>query len=282
MSADPVEASVGGRLAVLAQARAENFPVASRLLPPSLRRDLLAVYCYARLVDDVGDEAPGDRAALLDLIATDVSGLYAGRRGQIPTVAALARVTGRVPAEPFLDLVSANRMDQTKARYDSFEELVNYCRYSANPVGRIVLHLCGAASPERLAQADLVCTALQLIEHLQDVAEDSSRGRIYLPLADLSRFGVSPADLVGPDTPPNVRRLVAFEAARAGALLDAGAPLVGGLRGAARVAVAGYVGGGRAALSALAGAGYAPLGGAPRARRGSRLLNALLIAAAGH
>ncbi|MHB2023350.1 MAG: squalene synthase HpnC [Mycobacteriales bacterium] len=281
MAADPVEASVGGRLAVLAQAGAENFPVASRLLPVRLRRDLLAVYGYARLVDDVGDEAPGDRAALLDRIAADLARLYSGQGAKLPTVAALGRVAARVPAAPFLDLLTANRIDQSKQRYQTFEELIGYCRYSANPVGRIVLHLTGFASPVQLERSDRVCTALQVIEHLQDVAEDFSRGRIYLPLADLERFGVSQTDLAGGQTPAQVRRLVGFEAARAASLLDAGAPLVGSLRGPARIAVAGYVGGGRAALAALAAADYAVLAGPPTAGRRLRARQALQTFLAG-
>jgi squalene synthase HpnC len=264
----PVEASVGGRLAVLAQARAENFPVATRLLPGRWRRDLLAIYGYARLVDDVGDEAPGERSALLDEVAGAVADLYTGRPVAVPTVAALAPLVRRgLPREPLEDLIAANRMDQVRTRYRDFDELVGYCRLSANPVGRLVLHVAGCATPWRVERSDEVCTALQIVEHLQDVAEDYAAGRIYLPAADLARFGVTEAELSGPGTSAPVRSLVRFEADRARSLLRAGAPLAGSLHGAARVAVAGYLGGGLAALRAIERAGYAVLAGPPRAGR---------------
>lgn len=276
--AEPLEAAVGGRLAVLAQARAENFPVASRLLPGRLRHQLMAVYGYARLVDDIGDEAPGDRAALLDLVSADLDRLYSGRAARVPTVAALSPLvhTG-LPRQPLDDLLAANRMDQERSRYPSYADLVDYCRLSANPVGRMVLHIAGASTGWREARSDEVCTALQIVEHLQDVAEDYAAGRIYLPLEDLASFGVAETDLAGPSTPEPVRRLVRFEADRAFALLRAGAPLVGSLRGFARVAVAGYVGGGFAALAALRRRDHRVLAGPPKAAR-SQVLRATLSA----
>jgi len=290
--------AIGG--AAAAQAGAENFPVALRVLPRRYRRDLAAVYGFARSVDDMGDEAaPGQRLELLDELEADIGRLYqkvrwagapgpggtgnepgpAGDGPRLPVVRALARtvVTCAIPAQPFLDLIEANRQDQVVTRYRAFADLLGYCRLSANPVGRIVLHVFGAATPEREALSDRVCTALQLAEHWQDVAEDLRAGRIYLPLADLDRFGVTEADLAAPRAGPGVRALIAFQVGRARDLLDAGAPIVGTLRGAARLAVAGYVAGGRAALAAIAASGHDPLPATPRPGR-ARLASELLRA----
>ena len=290
--------AIGG--AAAAQAGAENFPVALRVLPRRYRRDLAAVYGFARSVDDMGDEAaPGQRLELLDELEADIGRLYqkvrwagapgpggtgnepgpAGDGPRLPVVRALARtvVTCAIPAQPFLDLIEANRQDQVVTRYRAFADLLGYCRLSANPVGRIVLHVFGAATPEREALSDRVCTALQLAEHWQAVAEDLRAGRIYLPLADLDRFGVTEADLAAPRAGPGVRALIAFQVGRARDLLDAGAPIVGTLRGAARLAVAGYVAGGRAALAAIAASGHDPLPATPRPGR-ARLASELLRA----
>jgi squalene synthase HpnC len=180
-------------------------------------------------------------------------------RALAPAVVACA-----IPAQPFHDLIAANRQDQVVSRYPTYRDLLEYCRLSANPVGRIVLHIFGAATPEREALSDQVCTALQLAEHWQDVAEDLRAGRIYLPLEDLDRFGCTERDLAAPGAAPRVRALIEFEERRARELLDAGAPIVGTLRGAARAAVAGYVAGGRAALAAIAASGHDVLRATPR------------------
>ena len=259
---------------VAAQRSGENFPVALRILPAAARRHLMAVYGYARLVDDLGDEAPGDRLALLAAVDADLGRLFAGAQPRIPVVAALAgpvRDRG-LPPEPLRALLAANRQDQTVTRYPTYADLRAYCVLSANPVGQLVLYLAGAARPDRLVWSDDVCTALQIIEHLQDVGEDYRMGRVYLPQADLAEFGVTEVDLAAPAAPPALRRLVAFEAARAAALLDSGRPLVASLRGWARVAVAGYVAGGRAAVAALARGGHDPLGQPVRPARSRVLL----------
>ena len=266
-----------------AKAPAENFPVALRLLPRRYRRHLAAVYGFARSVDDMGDEAaPQERAALLDELEADVRRLYRmvsrgagggpgdeGSDGGPPRISAVralapAVVTCAIPAQPFCDLIAANRQDQVVSRYPTFGDLEDYCRLSANPVGRIVLHVFGAATPEREALSDRVCTALQLAEHWQDVAEDLRAGRIYLPQEDMERFGCTEDDLAAPRATPKVRALMAFEERRARDLLDTGAPIVGTLRGAARLAVAGYVAGGRAALAAIAASGHDVLRATPR------------------
>jgi squalene synthase HpnC len=256
-----------------AKAATENFPVALRLLPRRHRQHLAAVYGFARSADDMGDEAPpGERLRLLDELEGDLSRLYAGPGGEAPrleVIQALAPAVAEcaIPAQPFRDLIQANRQDQHVTRYQTFDELLAYCRLSANPVGRIVLHVFGAAAPHTERLSDLVCTALQLAEHWQDVAEDLRAGRIYLPGKDLAAYGVTEADLATPSASPQVRALMAFEVRRAGDLLDQGAPIVGMLRGFARAAVAGYVAGGRAALAAIKASDYDVLAATPRPRK---------------
>ncbi|MEV0661204.1 squalene synthase HpnC [Actinomadura luteofluorescens] len=248
----------------------ENFPVASRLLPARHRAHLLNVYGYARLVDDIGDEAPpGERAGLLDLVERDLDRVYAGERPELPVLRDLAGtvVARRIPAEPFRRLVQANRQDQEVTRYATFDDLLGYCALSADPVGHIVLHVFGAATPDRLRLSDKVCTALQIIEHCQDVGEDHRNGRVYLPADDLRRFGCTEDDLTAAATPTRLRGVVALQARRARRMLGEGAALTGGLQGFARVAVAGYVAGGLAALDALERAAYDVLPGPPRPRK---------------
>ena len=268
--------AVGAR----AQAGHENFPVALRLLPARYRRHLMAVYAYARTVDDIGDEAPpADRLRLLAELEDDVRRLYppAGRPGApagpgTPGSPSLAVVAGLresvadcgIPLAPLVDLIVANRQDQEVSRYETFADLLGYCRLSANPVGRIVLHVFGCHTAERAELSDLICTGLQLAEHWQDVAEDLRAGRIYLPQEDLRGYACTERDLAQAHAGPGVRALMAFEVRRARSLIDQGAPLIGTLRGAARAAVAGYVAGGRAALHAIAAADYDVLAAAPR------------------
>jgi squalene synthase HpnC len=264
----------------MSRAGRENFPVASRVLPGRYRDHLFAVYGFARHVDDIGDEAdPGDRSRLLDEIDTDLRRLYAGRSPRLPAVGGLILAVREcaVPAEPFHHLVEANRRDQAVTRYETFEDLLGYCALSANPVGRIVLHVFGAADGPHVPLSDRVCSALQIIEHCQDVGEDYRRGRIYLPGEDLRRYGCAEADLGGVVTPVALRRVVAVQAARAARLLDAGAPLLASLTGFARAAVAGYIAGGRATVAALERSGHDVLGAVVRPRR-ARLAGAWLRA----
>jgi squalene synthase HpnC len=256
-----VRPGLSGADEVAANASGENFPVALRLLPARHRRHLTALYCFARLTDDLGDEAREEgqadadlRLRLLDELAADVHRIYEGQAPASPVMQQMAVTVAecKVPAQPLLDLIQANRQDQRVTRYQTFTELAQYCELSANPVGRIVLYIFGAATPDRIKLSDSICTALQLAEHWQDVAEDLAKGRIYLPSEDLERFNVTEADLAEPSAGPAVKNLMRFEVDRARRLLDEGAPLVGTLRGAARLAVAGYLAGGRAALAAIA------------------------------
>jgi squalene synthase HpnC len=263
-----------GPRTVMAQARHENFPVASVLLPKHVRAHLLAVYGYARLVDDAGDEAPGDREALLDELEADLERVWNGE----PRNPLIARLQGTVAAcgleiGPFRKLIEANRRDQVVDRYETYEQLVGYCELSANPVGELVLRIFGLAMPERLALSDKVCTGLQLTEHWQDVGEDYARGRIYLPLEDLRRFGVAETDLGAPSAGAALRSLLEFEVRRARDLLDEGAPLARMLPFRCALAVAAFVAGGRSALKAIERAGYEVLGSPVRAGRARRALD---------
>ena len=232
----------------------------------------MSLYGYARLVDDAGDEAPGDRTALLAAIEADLDRVYAGEPAQHPLLRELAKtvVACDLPRAPLQALLEANRRDQVSSRYATFDELVAYCDLSANPVGRLVLHVFDVATPERIVLSDDVCTALQLAEHWQDVVEDLGRGRIYLPAEDLERFSVRADDLARSPAPDSVRALMSFEVRRAREILDRGAPLVRTLRGRPRLAVAAFVGGGHAALDAILAAGGDVSTGAPKATRGAR------------
>jgi squalene synthase HpnC len=281
--------------AVLSKAKAENFPVAPRFLPRAWRDDLMAVYGFARMVDDIGDgdlaHAPvharalgltsdqsDDPFAMLDAFEADVHRVFEALEGCAgtaqggpgpghPLLRALVPTVHRrgLTPEPFLALVEANRQDQKVRRYATWAELMAYCELSANPVGRLVLAITGTMTPERVHHSDAVCTGLQVVEHLQDVAEDLTKGRIYLPAEDLARFRVNEADLAADTANASVRALIAYETERALALLDEGTPLVRSVHGRLRLLLAGFTGGGRAAASALRAARYDVLAGAPRA-----------------
>jgi squalene synthase HpnC len=242
---------------VLAKAPAENFPVALGVLPARTRRHLLAVYGYARFVDDLGDLAPGDRLAQLDWAEAELDRALEGRATQPVFVAAgeMAKACG-APRRPFADLIAANRQDQVVARYATLDDLLDYCALSANPVGRLVLCVFGRSGRLVESWSDSICTGLQLVEHWQDVAEDYAAGRIYLPKEDLDHFGAGENELAGASAGPAFRRLMAFETSRAKAMLEDGRPLVAALSGGARLAVAGFLGGGLAQIAAIETAGY--------------------------
>lgn len=279
----------------LGKAADENFPVAPFFLPRDWRDDLMAVYGYARLVDDIGDGdlAPGGADAfglapdagplpLLDALEEDLHRVFDGTprhpllRGLQPTV----RRRGLTPG-PFLGLIQANRQDQLVRRYETYDDLLAYCELSANPVGRLVLGITGTATPERIRRSDEICTALQLVEHLQDVAEDLARDRIYLPAEDLKSFHVTEEELARPTAGAAVRSLVAFQAERARSLMHAGLPLVGSVHGRLRLLLAGFAGGGLAALDAIAAAGFDVLSGPPKPTKSSltRQAGAVLLRA---
>ena len=211
----------------------ENFPVASFLLPRKLVPAVEAIYAFARSADDIADEgdaAPGERLAALERYEQALGGVERGEPGTDPLFRRLAGVIDayRLPLQPFYDLLSAFKQDVVVKRYPDFGQLLDYCRRSANPVGLLMLSLYGAAEGDNVRDSDAICSALQLINFLQDVAVDRTKERIYLPLEDLARFGVTPAQLdMVPFDPLDARwrALMAFEVARARALLLSGAPL---------------------------------------------------------
>ncbi|MEU8845791.1 squalene synthase HpnC [Streptomyces sp. NPDC048564] len=269
----------------LDKAAAENFPVAPFFLPRAWRTDLMAVYGFARLVDDIGDgdlasggadarllgvspEEAEDRLALLDAFEADLRRVFDGTPGH-PLLRRLQYTVRRcsLTPEPFLGLIAANRQDQLVGRYESYDDLLAYCELSANPVGRLVLAVTGTGTPERIRRSDAVCTALQIVEHLQDVAEDLGRDRIYLPAQDMKRFHVQETDLAAKTAGASVRALVAYEAERALNLLNEGTPLVGSVHGRLKLLLAGFVAGGRAAVRAIAAAEYDVLPGPPKASK---------------
>jgi len=218
----------------LARRHYENFPVASHLIPRRRRGAVAAIYAFARTADDFADEgdlAPAERLARLDAYAEKLEAL---ERGEVPNDAifiALADAVQRhrLPTEPFHHLLEAFRMDVTKTRYADFGELMAYCRYSANPVGRLLLHLFNAADERNLAHSDAVCSALQLINFLQDLGQDYDENqRIYIPQDELTRFHVGEAHFRERVSDFNMERLMDFQIQRARRLLQAGAPL--GLR----------------------------------------------------
>ncbi|MEU6406666.1 squalene synthase HpnC [Streptomyces sp. NPDC046985] len=268
--------------ATLDKAAGENFPVAPFFLPRTCRDDLMAVYGFARLVDDAGDGdlAPGgadarllgvpvaqadDRIVLLDAVEADLRRVFGGAPRH-PLLRRLQPAVRRrfLTPEPFLGLIAANRQDQLVTRYETYDDLLAYCELSANPVGRLVLAVTGASTPERIRRSDAVCTALQIVEHLQDVKEDLARDRVYLPAEDMKRFDVQEADLAEPAAGASVRALVAHETERARDLLNEGAPLVGSVHGRLKLLLAGFVAGGRAAIRAIAAADYDVLSGPPK------------------
>jgi len=254
MSAAPLE---HGAAELVARAQTENFPVALFMLSRAQRTHLMAIYGFARLADELGDSAPGDRLEQLDWLEADLDRAYAGQ-ARHPLLQRLAPSLRELslPRAPFAALIEANRRDQRISRYPTWRALAEYCEYSANPVGRLVLHVFGAPTPERFALSDQVCTALQLAEHCQDVAEDYAAGRVYLPAEDLARFGARESDIARASATPELRAVLRFEVDRARRLLDSGSALVRTLHGRARLAVAGFIAGGRAALDAIERAGF--------------------------
>jgi squalene synthase HpnC len=255
--APPVPDGMPGLEAVDQQRAAENFPVALRMLPSAVRDDLIAIYGFARLVDDIGDEMAGDRLAALDWLEQDLQACADG--AAVHPI--LRRLTAtirahRLPLEPFRDLIEANRRDQVQTRYANYADLLDYCRYSANPVGRVVLAVFGVEDHQTQRLSDDVCTALQVIEHVQDVAEDLRADRVYLPQQDLQHFGCTESDLASRSASPALRHLVAFECTRAADLLASGSELTARLRGWPKLAIAGFVAGGHAALGSIRRARY--------------------------
>lgn len=214
----------------LAETHYENFHVATWFLPEALRPHFHSIYAYCRVSDDLGDEV-GDTAvalALLELWGRELDACYEGH-ARHPVFIALAETirTCKIPKEPFADLLVAFRQDQTVTRYATMDDVLRYCRYSANPVGRLVLYTCGEVSEENFRLSDATCTALQLANFWQDVRVDFVKDRVYLPQEDMRRFGVSDAMIAHGTATPEFRALLGYEVNYARGLFEQGLPLIG-------------------------------------------------------
>ncbi len=214
----------------------ENFPVASVLLPKRLVPAVEAIYAFARSADDIADEGdalPHERLDALDAYETALASIARGETQQDPMFARLAGIIAqyRLPLQPFHDLLSAFKQDVGTTRYANFDLLLDYCRRSANPVGLLMLHLYGAATPANVTESNAICSSLQLINFLQDVAIDREKERIYIPMDDMDRFGVTAARLDLQQADDKFRAMMSFEVTRARALMLRGAPLAKRLPG---------------------------------------------------
>lgn len=238
----------------LATRHYENFTVVSCLLPRGLRQHFCNLYAYCRWADDLADETddPQTSLALLDWWEAQTLALPDGPKRH-PVFVALAETVGefQIPHQPLLDLLAAFRQDQRQSRYETFEDVLAYCRNSANPVGRLVLHLGRACAGEAIAHSDTICTGLQLANFCQDVARDFDRGRIYLPLEDCRRHGFGEAQFAARRATPEFRDLLAQQVARAEQYLLRGWPLVGLVPRELRLSVRLFLTGGLAILAAI-------------------------------
>lgn len=250
----------------LARSHYENFSVASWFLPAHLRQHFFNVYAYCRISDDLADEV-GDTATsfqLLDQWEAELDACY-NEHPRHPVFVALAGTVREfeIPKHEFSDLLIAFRQDQTVTRYETFGDLLGYCRYSANPVGHLVLYLCGYKDPERQLLSDFTCTALQLANFWQDVSADFAKGRIYLPLEDLRRFGVSESDIRNEKNTATFREMMRFEVERAGEWFVQGLPLIGKVDRALATDLDLFSRGGQEILNAIQKQQYAVLGNRP-------------------
>ncbi len=262
----------------IALSHSENFSIASWLLPRAIRPHMYSVYAYCRGVDDLGDEAEGDRLALLDEWEAELRRCYEGSAQDARFVALAETVRAfDLPMEPLLRLIEANRQDQRVNRYETFSDLLEYCTYSANPVGHLLLYLFGYRDGERQRLSDATCTALQLTNFWQDVTRDLAKDRVYIPREDMETFGCSEADLREGLSSEAMRRLMAFQVLRTRQLFAAGLGLVPRVSGRFRVDLKLFSLGGLAVLDAIESAGYDVLSRRPRL---SRSRKALLVARA--
>ncbi len=250
----------------LARTHYENFSVATWFLPKRLRQHFCNVYAYCRISDDLGDEVgdPATSLALLDQWQTELDACYDGAPRH-PVFVALAETVSRfdIPKHEFSDLLIAFRQDQTVTRFETFEDVLAYCRYSANPVGHLVLYLCGYCDAERQQLSDYTCTALQLANFWQDVTRDYAKNRIYLPLEDLRAFNVSEDDIVCSRNTPAFRALMQFEVDRAREWFRKGLPLVEKVDRELAVDIELFSRGGLEILRAIRRQGFAVLGNRP-------------------
>jgi squalene synthase HpnC len=246
----------------LATTHYENFSVATWFLPKRLRQHFYNVYAYCRISDDLGDEV-GDPSAsllLLDQWEKELVACYNGTPRH-PVFVALKQF--EIPQHEFADLLTAFRQDQTITRFPTFADVLGYCKYSANPVGHLVLYLCGYRDAERQVLSDSTCTALQLANFWQDVSVDYAKGRIYLPLEDMKRFGVTEEDIAAGRNTSAFSTLMKFEVERAREWFRAGLPLVGKVDKELAVDLELFSRGGQEILNAIEKQGFAVLGRRP-------------------
>ncbi|MGA2967423.1 MAG: squalene synthase HpnC [Terriglobales bacterium] len=268
----------------LARSHYENFSVASWFLPESLRQHFFNVYAYCRIADDLGDEV-GDSAAslrLLDQWEAELNACYDGdgtRQPLHPVFVALAETVRefRIPKREFADMLTAFRQDQRIRRYETFSDLLGYCRYSANPVGHLVLYLCGYSDADRQQLSDFTCTALQLANFWQDVSADFGKGRIYLPLEDLRRFEVGEGAIRDGENTAAFRQLMEFEVKRAREWFAQGWPLIAKVERSLAADIELFSRGGQEILNAIERQDYAVLGRRPAI---SKARNLALVARA--
>jgi squalene synthase HpnC len=246
------------------RAHQENFTVVSWVLPPQLRPHFYALYSFCRYTDDLGDEAEGDRLALLDDWERALLRCYEGIREDALFVA-LGRTIDRyhIPPEPFLNLIEANRMDQRSTRFETWDELLHYCEHSATPVGRMVLYVLGYRDEERQKLSDATCIGLQLANFWQDVTVDWEKGRVYIPREDMDRFGVPEETLAAREPTAPFRRLMQFEVERARTLFTQGRALERKVDRRARSDIRLFRLGGEAILSAIVARRYDVLSARP-------------------
>jgi squalene synthase HpnC len=258
----------------LARTHYENFSVATWFLPQRLRQDFFNVYAYCRISDDLGDEVGDPEASLglLDQWEAELDACYAGSPRH-PVFVALSDTIRKceIPKQTFVDLLTAFRQDQRVSRYATFDEVVGYCRYSANPVGHLVLYLCGYRDAERQALSDFTCTALQLANFWQDVSVDYANGRIYLPVEDLRRFGVGEEDIAAQRNTSAFCGMMRFEVERARDWFRRGLPLIEKVDRELAIDIELFSRGGQEILNAIEAQGYNVLGRRPAISKSRKL-----------
>jgi len=270
----------------LAETHYENFHVATWFLPRVLRPHFHSIYAYCRVSDDLGDEvgSTAQALALLDLWGRELDACYEGR-ARHPVFVALSETIRAcsIPKEPFADLLTAFRQDQTIPRYASMEDVLSYCRYSANPVGRLVLYACGEVSPEaspdireaKFRLSDATCSALQLANFWQDVRVDYAKGRVYIPQDDMRRFGVSDDTIAKGIATPEFQALLRYEVDYARSLLERGLPLIGMVNRDLALDLDLFSRGGLEILRAIEHCGYDVLSARPAISKRTKLALAL-------
>ena len=265
----------------LAKSHYENFSVASWFLPKRLRQHFYNVYAYCRISDDLGDEVgdPQQSLELLDQWEAELNACYAGSPKH-PVFVALAETVKQfsIPQHEFSDLLIAFRQDQTITRFETFDDILAYCRYSANPVGHLVLYLCGYSDADRQQLSDYTCTALQLANFWQDVFVDYGKGRIYLPLEDLRRFGVTGGDIAQRRATPQFVAMMKFEVERARDWFARGLPLVKKVNRELAIDLELFSRGGQEILNAIERQGFDVLRARPEISKSCKLMLVLRAA----